>query len=236
MTNVMDLHTFTTSSVDLVLAVVFLLHGHLLELVGDVVGGTTVDVPVGVDPIGATGSRSNLFFILRGVTIIFLVAVPTVFRRVTRLATNLAVREVRTRSVGAATTAPFCAARAPAAAGVVGEAAATAATGPPLATRGGTRARAATAASGDRVGRGPEAAAATGAVKLRHTLIKVAKHSEKLIKGYRSDSGVQGGDEGLIVLVQPMDDVGYELIVLDRFSRRGELISKPPHGGEEGGH
>ena len=70
---------------------------------------------------------------------------------------------------------------------------------------------------------------------LRHALIKIAKHGKELVKGYRSDASVQGRDEGLIILVQPVDDVGYELIILDWFSRRGELISEPPHGGE-GGH
>ena len=61
MTNVTDLHTFTTSCVDLVLAAVFLFHGHLLELVGDVVGGAAVDVPVGVDAVGVGhGARTLL--------------------------------------------------------------------------------------------------------------------------------------------------------------------------------
>src|SRR4051812_30198431 len=95
MTNVTDLHTFTTSCVDLVLAAVFLLHGHLLELIGDVVGGAAVDIPVGVDAVGAIRSRRHLVIILRGVVILF-IAVPAIFCCVPQLAAYLATRSIRT--------------------------------------------------------------------------------------------------------------------------------------------
>ena len=80
---------------DLIFSTILLLHGDLLKLVGDVVGGSAIDIPVRVDSVGTIGSRGNFFFVLRGVTIIIFVAVPTVLRRVAGLATNLAAREVR---------------------------------------------------------------------------------------------------------------------------------------------
>lgn len=46
-----NLHTFSTSSVDVVLAAVFFPHGHLIELAGDVVCSTTIHVPVRVHSI-----------------------------------------------------------------------------------------------------------------------------------------------------------------------------------------
>ena len=119
MTNVTDPHTFTVVSVDLVFAMIFLLHGDLLEFVGDVVGSTTVNIPVCVNSIGAISRRGNFLFILRGVTVIFFIAVPIVLCRMARLATNLAARQVRTGPVGtttATTTAPFGVTGAPAAA------------------------------------------------------------------------------------------------------------------------
>ena len=33
-----------------------------------------------------------------------------------------------------------------------------------------------------------------------------------------------------------MDDVGHEVVILDGFAQRGELIGEAPHGGEVGGH
>ena len=104
MTNVMDPHTCTTSSVDLVLAAVFFPHGHLLKFAGDVFGGATVDVPVGVDAIGAVRSSSHLVLVLGGV-IIIVVAVPTVPSAVPEPAADMAARRIRARSVGAAAAA-----------------------------------------------------------------------------------------------------------------------------------
>ena len=50
-TNVTNLHTFSTGSVDVVLAAVLLTHGHLLEFTGDVVGCAAVHIPVCVHSI-----------------------------------------------------------------------------------------------------------------------------------------------------------------------------------------
>ena len=64
MTNVTNTHTFTTGRMNLIFATIFLLHGDLLKLVGDVVGGSAIDIPICVDPVGTIGSGSNFFFVL----------------------------------------------------------------------------------------------------------------------------------------------------------------------------
>ena len=64
-------------------------------------------------------------------------------------------------------------------------------------------------------------------MKLCHTLIKVAQHEVQLVDGDRRDTGVEGGDERLVVHVQSMQQVGDELIVLDGLAGRGEFIAKP---------
>ena len=63
-------------------------------------------------------------------------------------------------------------------------------------------------------------------MELRDTLIKVAQHGVQLVDGDRRDTGVEGGDEGLVVHIQPMQQVGDELIVLDGLAGRGEFIGE----------
>ena len=92
-TNVTNLHTFSTRSVDMILTAILLAHGHLFQLTGDVVSGTTIHIPVCVDAVGTICCGNN-FLILRGLTI-FIKAIPTVPRRVPQLATNLAAHGVR---------------------------------------------------------------------------------------------------------------------------------------------
>ena len=104
MTNVTNPHTCTTSSVDLILAAVFLLHGYLLELIGDVVCGPTIGVPICINAVGPISSRNNLVIIL-GVIIIILIPVLAIFCCVARFPADLAPWSVGTRPVAAATTA-----------------------------------------------------------------------------------------------------------------------------------
>ena len=229
MTNVTNPHTCTIGSVDLVLAAVFLPRGHLLELAGDVFSGPTVNVPIGVDAVGAVRSCSNFVLVL-GVVVIFIVAVPAVFGRVPKLATDMTARGIRTRPGGAAATTRFGVGGA-AAAGVGGATTVDGASRPPF---GAGRATTATTTARCGVGRGLEAAG--GAMKLGHALIEVAQHGIELIEGDRRDAGVEGGDERLVVGAQPMEDVRDQLIVLDGFSGDGELISEAAEGGEVGGN
>ena len=58
-----NLHTFSTSGVDVVFAAVFFPHGHLLQLTGDVVGSTDVDVQICIDALGSFGSLDHLFIL-----------------------------------------------------------------------------------------------------------------------------------------------------------------------------
>ena len=97
-------HTFSAGSVDLILAAVFLLHDYLLELIGDVVCGPAVDVPICVDVVGPISHRSNLVIIL-GVIIILLILVPAIFCCVSKFPADLASWSVGARLVAAATTA-----------------------------------------------------------------------------------------------------------------------------------
>ena len=97
-------HTFAVGGVDVILAPVFFLHGDLLELVGDVVGSPTINVPVRVNAVGAVGSHNNLVLVLGGV-LIFTVAVPVVLGYMPKLATDLAAGRIRTGPAGAAAAA-----------------------------------------------------------------------------------------------------------------------------------
>jgi hypothetical protein len=49
--NMMNLHTFTVGSVNLVMAMVGLPHGELVEVVGEVVRSSRIGVPAGVDGV-----------------------------------------------------------------------------------------------------------------------------------------------------------------------------------------
>ena len=101
-----NFHTFSTCCVDVIFATVFLAHGHLLQLTGDVVRGAAIDVPVGVDAVGAISSSGH-FFILRRLIIVLIKAVPAVLGRVPRLPTDLASDCVGARpAVGGAAIAP----------------------------------------------------------------------------------------------------------------------------------
>ena len=51
MANMMNLHTIAVCGVDLISAAVVLLHGQLVELVGEVVSGARVHVPPGINRI-----------------------------------------------------------------------------------------------------------------------------------------------------------------------------------------
>ena len=97
-------HTFSAGSVDLILAAIFFLHSDFLELVGDVVGGSAVDVPICVDAIGAIGRRNDFLLILR-VVVVLLIPIPAVLRCVPGLATDLAPGSVRAVSAAATSSA-----------------------------------------------------------------------------------------------------------------------------------
>ena len=51
MTNMIYLHTFTICVVDLIMATVLLVHGDLFKLIGDVICGSRVNVPIGINSI-----------------------------------------------------------------------------------------------------------------------------------------------------------------------------------------
>ena len=103
-TNMTDLHTFSTRGVDVILAAVFFPHGHLLQLTGDVVGSTAVDVPICVDAIGAISRRSDFLLILRVIIVLF-IPILAVLRCVSGLAADLAPRGVRAVSTPATSSA-----------------------------------------------------------------------------------------------------------------------------------
>jgi len=51
MTNVTNMHTCTTRTVDLITTVILVLESHLLEFSNNVIFGSSVGVPVGVDGV-----------------------------------------------------------------------------------------------------------------------------------------------------------------------------------------
>ena len=85
-----NFHTFSTCCVDVIFATVLVAHGHLLQLTGDVVCGTAVDVPICVDAVGSFSSPGHLF-ILRGIIIVFVKMIPAVLGAVPELDAYLAL-------------------------------------------------------------------------------------------------------------------------------------------------
>ena len=108
MTNVTYTHTFSASSMDLIFAAVFFLRGDLLKLVPDVVCGTAIDVPIGVNTVGTISGSSYLVIVLR--INIIIVPVPAIFGGVVGLPADVAPRSFWTHPVS--TTAPAPAASA----------------------------------------------------------------------------------------------------------------------------
>ena len=100
MINVTDPHICTSSGVVLVLAAVFFLYGHLLEFADELFGGAAIDIPVGVDDVGA--SRGSNFVLVLGGVFVFIVPVRTVLGGVPMLDTDLTMRGIGRRSLGAA--------------------------------------------------------------------------------------------------------------------------------------
>ena len=80
----------------MILAVVLFMESHFFQLSNEMVGGAAVEVPVGVDAVGAIGCPRNLLIL--GRFFILLVAVPAVPCGVAWLATDLAARDVRSSS------------------------------------------------------------------------------------------------------------------------------------------
>ena len=72
-------------------------------------------------------------------------------------------------------------------------------------------------------------------VELGHALVEVTEHGVELVEEDRRDACVEGGDEGLVVDVEPMDDVGDDLIILDGLPRSGKLVGEATERGEVGG-
>jgi hypothetical protein len=84
---------------DLLATGVLLLHGELVELPGDVVGGTGITIPVGVHSIGhSIGALLLLFFFIFGV------AVPALPCFASLFATDLACDEVAVLASPASST------------------------------------------------------------------------------------------------------------------------------------
>ena len=77
MTNVADAHTCTIGGVNLILVVVLFTESHLFQLSSEMVGGAAVEVPVGVDAVGAISRRNDLVIILR-VVLVFIISVPRI--------------------------------------------------------------------------------------------------------------------------------------------------------------
>jgi hypothetical protein len=102
MTNMTNAHTLPICHVNLLVVLVFFLHGELIELTGDVVSGTGIAVPVGVHLVeGSTGALVLLFFIL---FFFFLIEVPTLACYVAQLPADLTHDGIAILSVGLASS------------------------------------------------------------------------------------------------------------------------------------
>jgi hypothetical protein len=73
MTNVINFHTCTASGVDLIIALVLVTQGQLLQVACDVIGRTSISVPVCINIIGVERRADKLLICYK----IFIEVVPT---------------------------------------------------------------------------------------------------------------------------------------------------------------
>ena len=67
-------------------------------------------------------------------------------------------------------------------------------------------------------------------------MIEVAYLSEQFVKSDWDDTSIEGKDQRLVFHVEGVDDVGDELVVVQGFAGRRELVGERSHVCEEGGH
>ena len=63
-TNMTNFHTLSVCSVNLIVDVVLVVDGQLVEFAGDVIGGASVQIPVGIYSIGRGCGRSGALLVL----------------------------------------------------------------------------------------------------------------------------------------------------------------------------
>ena len=88
MTDMCNLHTCTVRGVNIVAAVVLVAGGEALQFAGDVVGGTTVHIPVRIYAVRTGRGRGDA--LLRWPAVVVVEALAAAVRRVPFLATDLA--------------------------------------------------------------------------------------------------------------------------------------------------
>lgn len=123
MTNMVNAHTCAICSVNLVIAVVLVMDAELLKITGNVISGTCVHVPVGVDAVGVHGGVDMV--LVRDIVGVELV--PALLCRAAFFVADLASAREPTLPIFvvvvgavAATTATIAAAAAPVAVATVG--------------------------------------------------------------------------------------------------------------------
>jgi hypothetical protein len=221
MTSVANTHTFSIGRVDLITAMILLLHGELVELTGDVVGGTGIAVPVGVHAIGRHVGVLLLFIFIVGVTVL---AFPCL---VSRLAADLtdggvtvsvaAASAVSTATIAASTTLLVASTFA----------AATIATAASTSTIVAASAVSSTS-TGSSIDRAPNVREELDAILIGLDLGVEVAHGEVF-----STIDPDGGEEGIVGVVEAGEEILHEFFLVDRPARCSELISESLHLGEE---
>jgi hypothetical protein len=182
---------------DLIVAGVVIVHSQLVEVPGNVVGGTGIRVPIVVDAAG--GGKSSIA--LSGNIIV--VAVPAVFGSVANLVANLALQARRTAVVAAIGLV------------VVVETATVGATttaSPVLATPGiGASTAMIPASPGSSHGR--QGTTRHGVLLKLHVLLKAQELSVELAWGDRIHTSDNHGEHRVVLRIKTGEEVGDEFII-----------------------
>ena len=221
MTNMTNAHTLAIGRVDLLAALILLLHGELVELTGDVVGGTGVVALVGVHAIGRCMGALLLllFFFIIGVA---MPAAPCLMAGLAAYLTDGVVAVLVAASTSTASTAIAASTTAMATAVATGAAASSTTVAAPTAA---------------------VAASTRGDVGGGASTEVVVEEGDAVVVG--ADLGVQlahgeifrtvypdGGEEGIVGVVKTGEEILNEFILVDRPARCCKLIGKALHLGE----
>jgi hypothetical protein len=206
---------------NLITAMVLLLHGELVELTGDMVGGTGIAVPVGVHAIGRHVGVLLLFVFIIGV------AMPAFPCFVSRLAADLAdsgatvsvVATPATSTATIATSSTLLVASTFAAATIATVTSASTIVAAPAVS---------SVSTGCSIDGAPDVGEELDAILIGLDLGVEIADGEVF-----STIDPDGGEEGVVGVVEAGEEILHEFFLVDRPARCSELISKSLHLGEE---
>lgn len=100
--NMTYIHTCSAGGVDLFSPIILVLHSEFLQFSCDVISGSSVDIPVGINVIGACCYCSNILTVRN---IILVIPIPAIYGGVSPLEANLTDRPAIRPTLRASSTA-----------------------------------------------------------------------------------------------------------------------------------